>query len=332
MMMKIFKIGVLLCVLGIILAGAIGVWAVSLVHKPGGADHDMVVEIPDGASVKSVSQILQRQRIIDHGVLFEIYMRLTADHGHIQAGEYKIPAEQSMVNIAQQLRGGDVVLHAITIPEGYTNAQIKIELERNPLLTGTITHMPNEGYLMPETYHIRKNMARQGFIDMMHRQKLAFLDEIWPQRQADIPVKTIEQALVLASIVERETAVAAERGQVAGVFVNRLRKGMRLQSDPTVIYALTKGVPQQEGLGALGRRLLRKDLKFDSPYNTYAYAGLPPGAICNPGKDALRAVLNPVAHEYIYFVADGTGGHVFAKTLDDHNRNVAAWRRIRQNQ
>ena len=155
------------------------------------------------------------------------------------------------------------------------------------------------------------------------------LDELWEGRAANLPVKTKEEALILASVIEKETGVPSERGRVAGVFVNRLKRGIALQTDPTVIYAITKGKIQDEGKGPLGRRLLSKDLQIDSPYNTYKNRGLPPGPIANPGRDSIAAALNPEVHEYIFFVADGTGGHVFAKTLAEHNRNVANWRKVR---
>jgi len=173
--------------------------------------------------------------------------------------------------------------------------------------------------------------TRQDKINQMQKAMTETIDALWEKRNPNLPFKTKDEALILASIIEKETSVADERKKVAGVFVNRLRKNMLLQTDPTVIYAITKGKIQEEGKGPLGRRLLRKDLKIDSPYNTYKYAGLPPGPIANPGRAAIEAALNPARHDYIFFVADGTGGHAFGKTLKEHNQNVQKWRAIRKN-
>ena len=177
-----------------------------------------------------------------------------------------------------------------------------------------------------------KTDTRQSIIDQMQTAMKKTQDDLWPTRKPDLPVMNMVEVMTLASIVEKETGVATERRKVAGVFINRLKRGMKLQSDPTAIYALTKGEVRDDGMGPLGRRLLRKDLEIDSPYNTYKYPGLPPGPICNPGYDSIAAVLDPEVHNFIYFVADGTGGHVFAETLAGHEENVSKWRKIRAQQ
>jgi UPF0755 protein len=185
---------------------------------------------------------------------------------------------------------------------------------------------------LPETYDYRLKENKQDVIGRMQESMTKTIDELWPGRTANLPFATKEEALTLASIVEKETGLEAERKRVAGVFVNRLRRGIALQTDPTVIYAITKGRPQNEGKGPLGRRLLKKDLAFDSPYNTYLHAGLPPGPIANPGRASIEAVLHPEEHDFIYFVADGKGGHIFSSTLHEHGKNVTQWRIIRREQ
>jgi len=213
----------------------------------------------------------------------------------------------------------------VTIPEGLRSSEIVARINLVDGLTGEISDIPPDGMLLPETYQFSFGDTKQSIIDRMAAAHDALVAQLWPGREANLPFDTIDEAIVLASIVERETGIAAERPHVAGVFVNRLRMNMRLQSDPTVAYAISPNEP-------LDRALTRADLKFDSPYNTYVSAGLPPGPITNPGRDAIFAVLHPAETDEIYFVADGTGGHAFARTLDEHNRNVARWRRIRDGQ
>ena len=186
--------------------------------------------------------------------------------------------------------------------------------------------------MLPETYLYMRGESREERIAMMQAAMEETLDALWRNRAKDLPEISKGEAVILASIVEKETAVDSERKRIAGVFWNRLKRGMRLQTDPTVIYAITEGKIQDEGQGPLGRRLLKKDLDVESPYNTYKYPGLPPGPIANPGRASLEAVLNPEKNDFLYFVADGAGGHVFSKTLEEHNQNVAKWRKIRKQQ
>lgn len=285
--------------------------------------------IEPGTSFQSIAQILEDQHYIRNKHFFTLGVYLHGEQSRFQAGEYQIQPQHSPKDIMVMMTSGETVKRAFTIPEGLTSFEIVNILNKTDILEGEITDIPAEGTLLPETYHFMKGYTRQEKITRMQTAMTETIEELWPNRAKNLPFETKEDAIILASIIEKETGVGKEREKVAGVFVNRLRKGMPLQTDPTVIYALTKGQHENEGKGPLGRRLLRKDLQFDSPYNTYLYAGLPPGPIANPGRAAIKAALNPAEHDYIYFVADGTGGHAFGKTLAEHNRNVAAWRKIR---
>jgi UPF0755 protein len=233
-------------------------------------------------------------------------------------------------DIMEKIKAGDVVARRVTFREGLTSYEMVNILKGVPELVGEITAIPPEGTLLPQTYDYRMGEARSAIIDRMRGDMQKTIDELWPTRQADLPLASPQEALILASIIEKETGVADERKRVAGVFINRLRRGMPLQTDPTVIYGITMGRHENAGQGPLGRRLLRKDIEADTPYNTYTRPGLTPTPIANPGRASIEAALNPEAHDFIYFVADGTGGHVFAKTLAEHNANVAKWREIRK--
>ncbi len=323
----------------LVVIGAVvfGLWAKEEFKRP--ATHDAAIEviIPPGSSVGAIVEILQDSGALEdtfHAPLLFVYGgRLTEQATKLKAGEYEIPAHASIKDILDLLESGKVIQRQITIREGLTNWEIKnILLAHEGLEKGDAFKMHAEGVYLPETYSYQKGDSAFDIMERMHVALKSTLDQAWENRVEGLPFKTKEEALVLASIIEKETAVPSERRDVAGVFINRLRKGMLLQTDPTVIYALTMGEHENEGQGPLGRRLLRKDLSYDSPYNTYLYAGLPPGPICNPGKASIEAALNPATHKYIYFVADGTGGHAFAKTLAEHNRNVAKWRQIRKGQ
>ena len=224
------------------------------------------------------------------------------------------------------MASGRTVIRRFTVAEGLTTAEILQALADADGLVGEITSRPGEGDLMPDTYHYSLGDTRDSIIARMQSSMTDALNTLWAARSGDLPLNTAREALILASIVEKETGIAEERPLVASVFINRLRRGMRLQSDPTVVYAVTGGT------GPLGRGLRRSELDRDHPYNTYTRAGLPPGPIANPGRDAIAAVLNPQASEFLFFVADGSGGHAFAQTLAEHNRNVARWRRIEREQ
>lgn len=292
---------------------------------------DQTIIIKRGQGVNEISALLDQNKIISSPLVFKIAVRVTGRHGGLKAGEYLIPAQTSMKDILDILHEGRVMARKFTIVEGLTSYQILTRLYQVKFLTGEkIKNIPAEGSLLPETYHYISGETYRQKIDEMRAAMTKTIDTLWQTRAKNLPFKTKEEALTLASIVEKETGIAGERKKIAGVFINRLRRGILLQSDPTVIYALTKGKIHEDGKGPLGRRLLRKDLGIDSPYNTYKYAGLPPGPIANPGAAAIKAVLHPAQHEYIYFVADGSGGHAFSKTLAEHNQNVAKWRKFRR--
>ncbi|HAX91061.1 MAG TPA: endolytic transglycosylase MltG [Rhodospirillaceae bacterium] len=277
------------------------------------------IVIPRGSSVSEITTLLDQNNILIHPILFRITARFLAKD-QLKAGEYQFTPGLNVMEVAALLRDGKVVLRQVTAAEGLTSHEIATILQNTPALTGEVKTVPPEGSLLPETYRFTHGDSRESLIDRMQKDAAAMLAELWEGREGNLPLKSPREALILASIVEKETGkLAAERPLVASVFINRMRVRMPLQSDPTVIYALTGGT------GSLGRSLTRADLSTDSPYNTYMNAGLPPTPICNPGRAAMMAVLHPEKSDYLYFVANGTGGHAFAKTLTEHNQNVAKW-------
>jgi UPF0755 protein len=289
--------------------------------------------IPRGAGVSAIADLLHDNGVIKSPLVFKVAVRVTGDQTKLKAGEYEFPVGVTTRDVLQKLVSGTVVQRKITIPEGWTSWQIVQSLNESDALSGTVTDVPAEGSLLPDTYIHERNADRAKLIGEMETAMKKTIADLWPTRAEGLPFSTIEEAVTLASIVEKETGIAAERPRIAGVFINRLRSGTPLQTDPTVIYAITKGKIKADGQGPLGRRLLKKDLlETDSPYNTYKYPGLPPGPIANPGRAALDAVLHPENHNFYYFVADGTGGHVFAATLTEHEANVIKWRAIRKEQ
>lgn len=318
-----------------LLGAAVAVYAGLSVNdylSAGPLAEEKIVLIERGSGVSTIATKLEAEGVIDKPFIFKIAARLSDKHGSLKAGEYQFVPGISMAEVLDQMHEGDTFDRTITIAEGLTSWQVVQRLNANENLSGDVTDIPAEGSLLPETYHFMAGDTRAAKIAEMQAAMTKTIDELWEDRADNLPFETKEQAIILASIVEKETGVGEERERVAGVFVNRLRLGMPLQTDPTVIYAITKGKIQEGGQGPLGRRLLTKDLQTDSPYNTYKNAGLPPGPIANPGRAAIAATLNPEAHDYIYFVADGTGGHAFGRTLAEHNANVAKWRRIRASQ
>lgn len=314
-----------LVMLAVIAAGGL-FYGVQQFRAPGPLAEDRVLVIERGLGMRTIADRLEAEGVIANRYIFVAGAMLYRGDRSLQAGEYIFPAGISADGAMRLLQGGQTVAHSITVPEGRTSTEIVALLRADERLTGEIETVPPDGSLLPETYRITRGDSRQQVLDRMAAAMQAALAELWEQRAEGLPLETPEEAVILASIIEKETGVGAERALVASVFVNRLRRGMPLQSDPTVIYALT------EGREPLGRELLRSDWAFDSPYNTYQNRGLPPGPIANPGRAAIAAALNPDDSPYLYFVADGTGGHAFARTLDEHNRNVAAWRRHRQQQ
>ncbi len=312
--------------LSVVALGVAGHLALRAYDQPGPLARDTALVIPRGSGVAAIGRLLSEEGVLDEPRLFEVAGRVERVAGSLRAGEYLFPAAVSMREVVEILRAGETLVRRITFPEGRTSTALVALLNAADGLTGTIAEIPAEGSLLPETYHYSLEDSRQEILERSLEAQSALLAELWPKRQQGLPLASPEEAVILASIVERETGVGAERPLVAGVFINRLRKGMRLQSDPTVSYGITLGK------APLGRGLTRKDLNTPTPYNTYAIAGLPPGPIANPGRASLEAVLNPAQTPYLYFVADGTGGHAFAKTLAEHNRNVAKWRKIQRQQ
>ncbi len=289
-------------------------------NEAGPLQADKVVVVPR-SSVGEMADLLQREGVIAHPMLFELTARFSRKQA-LKAGEYSFKAHASIDDVVDVLIQGRPVQHAITFPEGLTSEQIVARLNDNDILTGDINETPPEGSLLPDTYKFERGDSRQKILNLMRTKQREVLNQIWARRSPDVPVRTPQEMVTLASIVEKETGRADERPRVAGVFVNRLQKRMRLQSDPTIVYGLVGG------RGTLGRGILRSEIDRVTPYNTYAIEGLPPGPIANPGRAALEAVANPSRTKDLYFVADGTGGHVFAETLEAHNRNVARWRQV----
>jgi len=290
--------------------------------SPGPLKHNTVVTIPRGEGVNAIASRLEREGIIHDRRIFMAAVLYFGAQAKLKAGDYAIKTNAPMRSVLDTLIEGDAILYKVTIPEGWTSLQTVERLRETPELTGEIAEVPPEGSLLPDTYRFARNTPRSDIIARMQEAQREFLEKVWPSRDPDLPIETKEEALILASIVEKETGLADERSKVAGVFINRLRKGMRLGSDPTIIYGLVGG------RGSLGRPIYRSEITKKTPYNTYVIKGLPPTPIANPGRASIEAVLRPADTDALYFVADGTGGHVFAETLAGHNRNVAEWRKI----
>jgi UPF0755 protein len=305
-------------------------WASTEFEKPGPLTETLLFEVPKGSGLSSISDELAADGAIHNSYIFMFGTRLMGVQADLKAGEYEFEPAISAYGIMDKLRKGDVVDRRVTIREGLTSYEVTEILKSVKKLEGDITAVPEEGTLLPQTYDYRLHETRDQILERMKADMIKTIDELWPDRAQNLPITTPQEAITLASIVEKETGVPEERKRVAGVFINRLKKGIALQTDPTVIYGITMGKHKNDGQGPLGRRLLIKDLEKDTPYNTYTRPGLPPGPIANPGRAAIEAVLHPEEHEFIYFVADGSGGHVFAKTLDEHNANVAKWQKIRR--
>ena len=299
--------------------------------SPSPITENKIVIIAPGAGLTGIAEQLSYDQIVTDNWVFIAATVISGKQTKLKAGEYEFAAHVKMREVLRKLAKGEIVNRSVTVREGLTSYQVIQLINQTEKLSGApITDIPAEGTLLPETYQFVSGDTRQDLVARMQKDMADTLASLWALRAKDLPITTPEEAVTLASIVEKETGIEVERRRVAGVFINRLKVGMKLQTDPTVIYALTKGIPEDDGKGPLGRRLLRKDLEnTDSPYNTYMYAGLPPGPIANPGKASLIAVLNPEQHEFLYFVADGKGGHVFAKTANEHEQNVVDWRKIR---
>ena len=315
-MKKLLGLGVL-----VLMAVAVGayVYFKNCYESNGPLAQPVLVVVPKGANSRHVGQSLYEAGVISQPMLFRLAARFTGLDKHLKAGEYLFEPKVSMAQVLDKINGGDIYYRKLTLPEGLTSAQMVEILNHNDILSGEVLDVPAEGSLLPETYSYKLGDTKQDVLNDAQNQLKQVLDYEWKHRNPDVPVNSPEELLILASIIEKETGVPQEREIVSSVFANRLKIGMRLQTDPTVIYALTQGKSD------LGRSLTRKDLKIDSPYNTYQNLGLPPTPICNPGKDSIHAAAHPADTDFIFFVADGNGGHNFARTLKEHNQNIKSW-------
>ena len=306
---------------GLILAGLLVIYFLWWAPGPKTGPHEVLVK--EGTTLGSVTRQLAKQGAIPGSArTFYVMARLFGSHDPIQAGEFRIPRGMGGAAVLDLLQHGRPIQRLITVTEGMPSIIVQEKLTANPYLTGPLETIA-EGSLLPDSYGFQRGESRSMVVSRMQQAMTSTLERLWPVRSTDCPIVTKEQAVTLASIVEKETGKASERPMIAGVYCNRLRIGMKLDADPTVIYPVTKGKP-------LGRRILRSELNAENGYNTYRRAGLPEGPIANPGKASIEAVLHPAPTKALYFVADGTGGHVFANTLAEHNANVARWYAMRR--
>ena len=290
---------------------------------PGPLKADRTVLIAKGAGLNSIIDVLERNSVIDQPLLFKMAVRAYKAQKNLKAGEYAFSKAISMHEVMETLTSGKSILYAFTAPEGLTSVQIFARLAKNKVLTGDMPALPAEGAMLPETYSFQRGDSRTKVVKQMLSDQKKALVKIWEKRAPNLPISTPEELVTLASIVEKETGVASERALVASIFINRLNKGMKLQSDPTIIYGIFGGEGKPKG-----RPIYRSDIDKPTLYNTYTIPALPPGPIASPGKAAMEAVAHPANSEFLFFVADGTGGHVFAKTLQEHEANVVKWRQI----
>jgi UPF0755 protein len=304
-----------------VLAG-IAYWTYQDLNQPGPLAAAHTVVVPPHTGISGVADLLAQQGVIRHPLTFEAAAELTGRGGALKAGEYDFPAQASAVQVMDMIATGKTVKHRLTIREGLSSAEIVALIREAPFLNGEIAQIPPEGALMPETYVYSRDDTRQSLLDRMQQAMQDTLAAAWAERHSDLPLTNPAEALILASIIEKEASRDEERAHIAAVFLNRLRLGMKLQADPTVRFVMAGN-----GASKFDGQLTRAELEVNSPYNTYVVKGLPPGPICNPGKAALLDTVRPERSDDLYFVADGTGGHVFAKTLVEQNRNVAAYMR-----
>ncbi|MDV3456254.1 endolytic transglycosylase MltG [Sphingomonas sp. HF-S4] len=310
----------ILVVLLLVVAAGFGVlqlWAGS-----GPSRANMTVLVPQGASLSQAAAELEKAGAIRSAGQFVLLSRLLGGGKSIKAGEYRVPAGLSQSDLLKMLQGGQTLQRFVRVPEGTPSIVVYETLMKAPQLDGPVS-VPAEGSVLPDSYAYNRGDTRQAVLDRMQKAMDAYLAKAWERRKPGIAVQTPQEALTLAAIVEKETSKPEERRTVAAVYSNRLRTGMMLQADPTIIYPITKGKP-------LGRRILQSELRAKNAYNTYAMTGLPAGPIANPGKESIDAVLDPAQSSALYFVADGTGGHVFADTLEQHNANVQKWYALRR--
>ncbi len=280
--------------------------------------------IAPGSGLNAIGNALARAGVVENPLLFRLGVVRRGQAARLKAGEYAFPAHASEAQIMDMLVAHRILMHRLTVPEGLTSDAAVALVKADPVLTGDAPVIP-EGSLLPETYVFERGTTRAELLQRMHQAQQKAIAGLWPQRKEGLPIMSVEDAIKLASIVEKETGVASERPHVAAVFINRLKQGMKLESDPTIIYGLTKGVP-------LGHGLRQSELATPNPYSTYQITGLPPTPICNPGRDAIAAVLTPADSDDLFFVANGSGGHIFARTIAEHAKNVVQWRKLQQAQ
>jgi UPF0755 protein len=313
----------ILVMLAVIAAGIVewanAAWTQAGPVAPSG--NQTVVLIAPHTKVHDITRQLQDAQVLNYALVFELDLHLRHMNDKVKAGEYAIPSKASLADIAAILVSGKSIQHKLTAAEGLTSAMIWKLVQVDPVLVGDAGPEPAEGSLLPETYLFTRGVTRAQMLARMRKAQEKFLAQVWPTRNKDLPFPTMAAAVTMASIVEKETSLPEERRHIAAVFINRLRAGMKLQSDPTIIYGISKGYP-------LGRGIRESEIQGATPYNTYVIAGLPPAPICNPGRDSLAAVLNPGDSADLYFVASGQGGHVFAASMAEHNKNVIAYRAL----
>ena len=307
---------------GLLIGIALGAWVILGWTGAGPAKAATPVVIAQGSSMAAAARSMEEAGVLASADRFLLQARLFGGDKPIRAGEYEVPAGASPSELLQLLQSGRVLQRFVIVPEGLPSVMVHDRLMRAPFLTGSAP-VPEEGSVLPDSYSYQRGESRAAVLKRMQDAMTKELDALWAKRKSGLPVDSKHEAITLASIVEKETGKPSERRMVAGVYTNRLRVGMPLQADPTVIYPVTKGRP-------LGRRILRSELDRPNGYNTYRMAGLPVGPIANPGRESIAAVLDPAQTEALYFVADGSGGHVFAETLAEHNANVAKWYALRK--
>jgi UPF0755 protein len=313
-----------LVLLGVVVVGAGLMVGKQRFEAPGPLAQDKTINIPR-LGVREIADLLQKEGVIDQPWVFVGGALLLKARGEdLKSGEYLFQRQASLRDVVETMIEGRVVQHQLTIPEGLTSEQTVARLVENDVLAGNIKEIPKEGSLLPETYRFTRGTTREQMVQRLQQAQRRIMQETWERRSPDLPLRTPEQLVILASLIEKETSKPEERTRVAAVFVNRLKQRMKLQSDPTIIYGLVGGK------GTLGRPILRSEIEQPTPYNTYVIEGLPPGPIANPGRASLEAAANPARTKELFFVADGTGGHAFAETLEQHQRNVARLRQIEQ--